>query len=116
MPSPFPGMNPYFENEYAWRDFYVLFLGAVAHFFSAQTAYRYVVLLQRQEYYRDISQDPTPRLWPKDADLPAVVPGSRNGAGTLQPVGVKLPLIEATHHDRLAIFNMDQTEIVTVIE
>ncbi len=26
MPSPFPGMNPYLENEYAWHDFHDSFL------------------------------------------------------------------------------------------
>jgi hypothetical protein len=26
MPSPFPGMNPYLEQEDAWRDFHEAFL------------------------------------------------------------------------------------------
>ncbi len=26
MPSPFPGMNPYFERSTIWRDFHTEFL------------------------------------------------------------------------------------------
>ena len=30
MPSPFPGMNPYLEQEDAWRDFHEAFLPTAA--------------------------------------------------------------------------------------
>jgi hypothetical protein len=30
MPSPFPGMNPYLEQDDAWHDFHEKFLPAIA--------------------------------------------------------------------------------------
>lgn len=35
MPSPFPGMNPYLEQEDVWHDFHKRFLPAAAEMIGA---------------------------------------------------------------------------------
>lgn len=43
MPSPFPGMNPYLEQEDAWHDFHERFMPAAAEPIAAQVDPRYIV-------------------------------------------------------------------------
>ena len=43
MPSPFPGMNPYLEQEDAWHDFHEQFIPSVATLLGAQLRPRYIV-------------------------------------------------------------------------
>ncbi len=43
MPSPFPGMNPYLEQEDVWHDFHRLFLPAAAEVIGAQVQPDYIV-------------------------------------------------------------------------
>jgi hypothetical protein len=43
MPSPFPGMNPYLEQEDAWHDFHERFIPFVATLLGGQLRPRYIV-------------------------------------------------------------------------
>jgi hypothetical protein len=43
MPSPFPGMNPYVEQDDAWHDFHERFIPLVATILGAQLRPRYIV-------------------------------------------------------------------------
>ena len=45
MPSPFPGMNPYLEQEDAWHDFHERFL-LVATILGGQLRPRYIVKIE----------------------------------------------------------------------
>jgi hypothetical protein len=44
MPSPFPGMNPYLEQEDAWHDFHERFLPAAAGALEAQVGRNYIAV------------------------------------------------------------------------
>ena len=35
MPSPFPGMNPFLEQDDVWHDFHATFLARAAHCLAA---------------------------------------------------------------------------------
>ena len=45
MPSPFPGMNPYLEQDDCWHDFHRRFLPHVADLIVAQVRAKYIVKL-----------------------------------------------------------------------
>ena len=45
MPSPFPGMNPYLEQEDVWHDFHERFLPAAAEFLMPRVRPKYIVRL-----------------------------------------------------------------------
>src|SRR5580693_4545810 len=57
MPSPFPGMDPYLEQEVIWHDFHERFLPAAAAHISAQVLPRYIVLIDESVYLRDIESE-----------------------------------------------------------
>ncbi len=43
MPSPFPGMNPYLEQEDAWHDFHERFMPMAAAMLEKQVGDDYIV-------------------------------------------------------------------------
>ena len=47
MPSPFPGMNPYFEQSAVWLDFHIEFLTALRRLLAPQIGPQYIVLPQQ---------------------------------------------------------------------
>ena len=55
MPSPFPGMNPYLEQEDAGRDFHERFLPHAAECLSPQVSPAYVVKLEQDLYIHERS-------------------------------------------------------------
>jgi Protein of unknown function (DUF4058) len=46
MPSPFPGMNPYIEQDVFWQDFHLEFLPAMRKRLVAQVRPKYIVTLE----------------------------------------------------------------------
>jgi len=46
MPSPFPGMNPYFEQTDHWLDFHTEFLSALRRLLAPQVGPKYIVQLE----------------------------------------------------------------------
>jgi hypothetical protein len=53
MPSPFPGVNPYLEQEDAWREFHERFLPHAAECLSPQVSPAYVVKLAQNLYIHE---------------------------------------------------------------
>ena len=54
MPSPFPGMNPYLEQEHLWHDFHERFCPLVAELITRQVRPHYVVRIDEQVYIHGI--------------------------------------------------------------
>src|SRR5271165_5590193 len=54
MPSPFPGMNPYFEQTAHWVDFHTEFLTALRRLLAPQVGPKYIVQLEDVEEVRDL--------------------------------------------------------------
>jgi hypothetical protein len=54
MPSPFPGMNPYFEQAAHWLDFHSEFLSALRRLLAPQVAPKYIVQLEEHIYIHDV--------------------------------------------------------------
>src|ERR1700689_1487579 len=59
MPSPFPGMDPYLEQEILWHDFHERFLPAAAAQISAQVLPRSIVLIDEHVYLNDAEERET---------------------------------------------------------
>jgi hypothetical protein len=45
MPSPFPGMNPYIEQNAYWQDFQLKFLPAICERLVTQVRPKFIALL-----------------------------------------------------------------------
>lgn len=55
MPSPFPGMDPWFEQDGLWPDFHTKFLTAVNERLVGQVRPRYIVLLKQRIDVHELS-------------------------------------------------------------
>ena len=58
MPSPFPGMNPWLEQDALWHDFHQRLLTAMSDCISDAVSPRYFVALEEHVY---IHEPPEPR-------------------------------------------------------
>lgn len=49
MPFPFPGMNPYLEQDDVWHDFHEAFLPRVRDRIAAQLPAHYIVKIDERD-------------------------------------------------------------------
>lgn len=56
MPSPFPGMNPFLEQEDVWSDFHGRFIPAVAEEIGKQVRPAYIVKIDRNVYVHELPE------------------------------------------------------------
>lgn len=54
MPSPFPGMNPYLEQEEVWHDFHERFCPTVAELLTLQVRPHYIVKIDEHIYIHEL--------------------------------------------------------------
>ena len=66
LPSPFPGMNPYFEQKAHWLDFHTEFLSALRRLLAPQVGPKYIVQLEEHIYIHDLPPEPRQRLGTAD--------------------------------------------------
>src|SRR3954471_7702898 len=119
MPSPFPGMNPWVEQDGLWPDFHVAFVPALRRQLARQVVPRYIVLMEEQIYIHELPPGPVRSIRP---DLAVTRPG-----GGPADAAVGLAEIEAPTHPRLPAEDVERIpfleirdrqsrELVTVIE
>lgn len=122
MPSPFPGMDPFIEDQ-AWRDFHHGFLGLIQEALVPHLRPRYVVRVEQRVYVERQPEKPADfvqpdvavlqrderRLPPRGAVAAAV-------AVAIEPVIVALPIPERQREMFLAIRERETLALVTVIE
>src|SRR3954452_22168944 len=69
MPSPFPGMNPYLEQDDVWHDFHEKIIPAIAERLVAQVRPKYIVKIDEHIYVHEIEPDAASRRFLGRADL-----------------------------------------------
>ena len=119
MPSPFPGMNPYIEQDDAWHDFHEKFLPAVAERLVPQVRPNYIVKLDEHVYVHELP--PEPRRLLGRADL-AVGRAPSQGADLpaadvlVAPAQVRIPTQDVERLTFLEVRDRHNRELITVIE
>jgi hypothetical protein len=119
MPSPFPGMNPYLEQESAWEDFHPRFITRSAEVLSAQVRPRYFAKIEERLYVHE--PDVEGRRFVGRSDV-SMTPGSSTtsagpAAELLQaPAHVRVPILDVERSSYLQIRDRVNREVVTVIE
>jgi hypothetical protein len=58
MPSPFPGMNPYLEQDVVWQDFHSSFMPLVRELLTAQVLPRYIVKIEELLFIHELNGGP----------------------------------------------------------
>ncbi|MCY2992109.1 MAG: DUF4058 family protein [Planctomycetota bacterium] len=119
MPSPFPGMNPYLEQEDAWHDFHERFLPLVAERIAAQVDPRYIVKIDEHIYIHELSAEQ--RRFLGRADI--TVGRGRSAAERQTATGVLeapaegyLPAVDVERLAFVEIRDRRNRQLVTLIE
>ena len=123
MPSPFPGMNPYLEQEDVWHDFHERFIPFLATILGGQLRPRYIVKIDKHIYVHESEVESRRLVGRADVSVGKSLgrstpePVSGTAAGVLEaPARVRLPAVD---HERLSfveIRDRRDRELVTVIE
>ncbi len=123
MPSPFPGMNPYLEQEDVWHDFHERFIPLAATLLGGQLRPRYIVKIDEHIYLHELGQES--RRWVGRADVSLgrgsseaahePVPGSATGL-LEAPAQVRLPAVDRERLSYVEIRDRRDRALVTVIE
>src|SRR3954465_6253736 len=97
MPSPFPGMNPYLEQDDSWHDFHERFLPLVAERLGAQVQPNYIVEIDEHIYIHELPKEPRRFLGRADLAIgPTPHPGPARPAAEViaAPAQVRLPAVD----------------------
>ena len=98
MPSPFPGMNPFLEQESVWHDFHERALPVAAELLGAQVLPRYFVKIDEHMYIHELDQERRRLMGRGDLLVASLNPEPGAGGGTAlleAPAEVGLPQIDA---------------------
>ena len=119
MPSPFPGMNPWLEQDTLWHDFHQRLLTATSDAISAEVSPRYYVALEEHVY---IHEPPEPRArFLGRPDLAIVGTGAAGFASSTAvieaPVYTALPEpMDVVRESFIEIRDTENEYLVTVLE
>src|SRR5690242_18757338 len=119
MPSPFPGMNPFLEQDDAWHDFHERFLPLVAELLGAQVRPNYIVKIDEHVYVHEVPAEPRHLLGRADV-LVSRAPRlgePRPGVGLLEaPARVGLPALDVERLAFVEVRDRRHRELITVVE
>jgi hypothetical protein len=118
MPSPFPGMNPYLEQEGLWQDFHTKFLVGVSERLVPQVGPGYFVLLEHHIFVHE-PPDELPRRVRADllvSRAPAEAPALAGAAVLEPPALVEHPAQEIERVPFLEVRHAARGDLVTVLE
>jgi hypothetical protein len=123
MPSPFPGMDPYLEQDDVWHDFHERSIPLVASLLGSQLRPRYIVKIDEHIYVRELAAEPRRFVGRADVSLGR---GSRRAGrkpapgaatGLLEaPLTVRLPAVDRERLGFVEVRDRRNRELVTVIE
>ena len=121
MPSPFPGMNPYLEQEDVWHDFHERFIPRLAEALTPQVQPRYIVKLDQHAYIHELPAEDRRLIGRPDVYLAASGGASSQpaaGGELLEgPVQGLLPVaVDTERQGYVQVRDRHSRELVTVVE
>ena len=121
MPSPFPGMNPYLEQDSVWQDFHDRMVPSISDALSPQVSPNYLVKIEEHIYIHEPAADQRVRIGNADVGVVRAdksIQDSAGGVGILEaPELVLIPAeVEIEKQTFLEIRDRDNYELITVIE
>jgi hypothetical protein len=118
MPSPFPGMNPYLEQDDAWEDFHPNFILRSQEALNAQIGANYVVKVEVRLLLHERSAEERRFFGIADVGVSekAQRAASSASAALEAPLQLQLPAVEMEKQRFLEIRDRRNRRVVTVIE
>lgn len=119
MPSPFPGMNPYLEQESAWHDFHENFMPAAQEMLNRQIMPKYFAKIDEHVYIQEPDENSQRSIGGADVWIAQRLPHVP-AAGAVQtleaPALVEQVPVEEERLAFLEIRDRDRRRLVCVIE
>ncbi len=121
MPSPFPGMNPYLEQDDVWHDFHEAFLPHLREQIASQLPAHYIVKIDEHVYIHEPAAEHRTFLGRGDVLVasrrpPAVEGTATAPAATEAPAQITLSSVDVEGIAYLEIRDRRDRRLVTVIE
>ena len=121
MPSPFPGMNPYLEQDDAWHDFHERFLPHLAETIAGQVGTHYIVKIDEHVFIHEPPDEDRTFLGRADVFVStgqalAEAQTATVSPGTDAPERITLPAVDVERLSYLEIRDRRDRRVVTVIE
>ncbi len=108
MPSPFPGMNPYLEQEDAWHSFHVHFIPACMEVLTPQLRPNYFVNVDEHVYIHELPGEQRHLIG--RADLAVKAPPFPTAA-------TKTEVLPAPAHGRIAVaVDVDRQSFLQILD
>lgn len=118
MPSPFPGMNPYLEQDDVWEDFHHNFLTWSQRALARQLGVNYLIRVESRIYIRELSDSERRFFGRADLALSAAR-GEQLQSAVLDiaaPIELVLPDVDIGRDSCLEIRDRRDRRVITVIE
>ncbi|HEX4795302.1 MAG TPA: DUF4058 family protein [Humisphaera sp.] len=121
MPSPFPGMNPYLEQEDAWHKFHEQFCIHCMELLVPQVRPNYIVELDEHVFVQELPADERRLIGRSDLSVvrrkPDAASPSSNASTLTAPAYAQLPVaIDIERLSSVVIKDRKDRSIVTVVE
>lgn len=118
MPSPFPGMNPYLEQNYDWNEFHLNFITRMQEYLNSRVGPNYFVKAEVRLYLRERSAEERRFFGIADVRISEHRPISTSLGTTtpIAPIQLQLPAIEIEKQAYLEIRDMRKRRLITAIE
>ena len=120
MPSPFPGMNPFLEQDDVWHDFHEKFIPAIAERLVLQVRPDYIVKIDEHVYVQELPPEPRRYLGRADVSVSrSMEDRSGRGSGAIllaAPAEVRLPVRNVEELAFVEIRDRRSRELITVVE
>lgn len=120
MSSPFPGMNPYLEQEDVWHDFHQRFPVVAAELLTAQVDPRYIVRIDQHTFIHELSAEerrpfgrPDVFVTPSSSYTPQEASG---GVALEEFQPVWLPAVDIVRQPFIEIRDRQSRHVITVVE
>ncbi len=120
MPSPFPGMNPYLEQERAWNDFHESFMPAARDAIAAQVRPHFIAKINEHLFIHELPEDSRRFIGRADVGVtrPPFAPAEEGATAAVieAPATVRLLSVDVERLSFIEIRDRDSWELVTVVE
>jgi hypothetical protein len=112
MPSPFPGMNPYFENPVTWQDFHTTFIVALRATLYSRIP-KYYAKVEEHIYIREFDESSLRSFARADVAVTERQPTKQASASTatLDP-----HLVAEPKHVWLSVFDEDRVRAIEIVD
>ncbi|MDX1944897.1 MAG: DUF4058 family protein [Pirellulaceae bacterium] len=119
MPSPFPGMNPYLEQESVWHSLHEQFPAFCQEVLTAQVRPKYFVKLDVNIYIHELPEGSRLIVGRPDVTLGATPPAVASGGATTLAAplyGTFGPAVDVVQEAFVEIYERETRKVVTAIE